>query len=252
KQIANAFPSDSAAIASCNALPDGVYSVNVILPNPGNIQEQAWVFPPANVFLKGNPTTGNILTNGTQQVSGNEITVLGDNAVNAINSIITGDVFSGWSADTANAANFTIVSPSSPNSVISIMGDGILTATFAAPAACTTVVNNQLLNFGTVALGQSTSTTQKSVNVKNTGTATANINLEGTSWQFGAASYLSQNTVWTSNDLGSTGKLSGTFVDTTEQAIHGSSNVVYFGTSVPLGTSTQGNYIQTITVEDSC
>ncbi len=113
-------------IATCTQA-SGSDSITI---SPGVASSQAlaaFVFPPYTVTLDDNPITGTITTNGNTYSNGNTIQVIGTNAITA-NPPATGNwVFNSWSVSNAN---LTLSSTTANPSTLTVMGNGIVTATW--------------------------------------------------------------------------------------------------------------------------
>ncbi|MEM0159838.1 MAG: PGF-pre-PGF domain-containing protein, partial [Candidatus Micrarchaeaceae archaeon] len=125
-QYENESTSGSVFIASCIES-----SGNSITINPGKAAEQAlaaFVFPPYSVTLDDNPISGTITTNGNTYSSGNVIQVIGTNTITANPSPSGSWAFNSWSV--SNSVNLSISSLTSNPATFTVMGDGIVTASW--------------------------------------------------------------------------------------------------------------------------
>ena len=117
-------------------------------PTPRNMIT-AIVFPPYQVFLTDNPATGNMITNGTQQVNGNMIQVIGSNTL--VPAPYGTNTFIAWQVDSANAAN-VIIAPmtgTTTNSV-TVMGQALITAFYSSYSTgiFAATISNQIADQG--------------------------------------------------------------------------------------------------------
>ena len=119
-----------AEVAYCTLSSSG--SVTVTASSPSSISAAAYEWPPATVTFDDNPSTGTILTNGVDEASGNTIQVFGTSTMNAIAPY--GYTFGSWSVDSADSSNVVISDPSSPNTLVTIEGNAIITANFKPPS----------------------------------------------------------------------------------------------------------------------
>jgi PGF-pre-PGF domain-containing protein len=120
-----------AVLQTCNALAPGAYTASITKKTTGTTGTYAiasYVFPPGNVLLLDSPATGNILTDGIQQVNGNTITVLGTNTIAPVAP--SGYYFSGFSVDSANSANIILSPLSGTTNSITVLGSAIITANY--------------------------------------------------------------------------------------------------------------------------
>ena len=134
-----------AEVAYCTLSSSG--SVTITASSPSSISAAAYEWSPATVTLDDNPSTGIILTNSVDEASGNTVQVLGTSTMNAIAPY--GYTFGSWSVDSADSSNVVISDPSSPNTLVTIEGNAILTANFKPPSVSLSYSN------GIVDAGQS-------------------------------------------------------------------------------------------------
>ena len=155
--ISNSYAGNysNAYVGTCQNQAAGSYTVNA---NDGNATTSfalaAYVFPPKNVILDDNPTTGTITTNGNTYTNGQTMQVIGTNTITA-NPPITGNwIFNSWSV--SNSLNLTIANTISSSTSLTVMGGGTVTAAWngiskfiesGLPSATTwNVVYNSVLN----------------------------------------------------------------------------------------------------------
>jgi len=119
---------ETAFIATCQNAASGSYTLSASLSYLGSAALAAYVFPPYNVVLNDNPTTATITTNGNTYASGSVMRVIGTNAITA-NKPTTGNwIFNSWIV--SNSLNLSIANTLAPSTSLTVMGNGIVTATW--------------------------------------------------------------------------------------------------------------------------
>jgi len=119
---------ETAFIATCQNAASGSYTLSASLSYLGSAALAAYVFPPYNVVLNDNPTTATITTNGNTYASGSVMQVIGTNAITA-NKPTTGNwIFNSWIV--SNSLNLSIANTLAPSTSLTVMGNGIVTATW--------------------------------------------------------------------------------------------------------------------------
>jgi len=131
-----------------------------------------------------------------------------------------------------------------------------ITAQVTVPAICTVSLSTNSIDFGSVAPGSDTGSTNQQVTVTNGGNTQAiNTTIKGDDWSDGGT-----NTFAVGNTEWSTGAFtygSGTSLTSSDAAISGgnlakgASLTLYFGAGVPSGQNS-ASYTQTITITMNC
>jgi PGF-pre-PGF domain-containing protein len=148
---------ETAFIATCQSVASGSYTLSVSVSSSGSVALAAYVFPPYNIILDDNPTTATITTNLITYSNGQVMYVIGTNSITA-NPPGTGNwVFNSWSV--SNTINLTLSSHTSNPATLTVMGNGIVTATWngitkffetGLPSGATwNVIYNGILNSST-------------------------------------------------------------------------------------------------------
>ena len=119
---------ETAYIATCQNAASGSYTFSADLSGSGSSALAAYVFSPSTVTLNDNPSTGTITTNGATYSNGQTMQVIGTNSITA-NPPATGNwVFNSW--EVSNSINLTIANTLNPSTSLTVMGNGIVTATW--------------------------------------------------------------------------------------------------------------------------
>lgn len=116
-----------AEVANCTLSSSG--SLDIVSVLPGSISAAAYEFPPYSVAFNDNPTTGNIVAGGVRYANGASNSIIGTGTVNAI-APGSGYVFGSWSASNSNV---TFGSATSQNTIFTVEGNSIVTATWNGP-----------------------------------------------------------------------------------------------------------------------
>jgi YVTN family beta-propeller protein len=146
KTIVNTVVGNSewVGVMTLNNLVAGTYGVNTLLiGRNGVIASAAYVFPAYGVTLNDIPGSGNILTNGFNQINTNVIQVIGTSSINAINTP-SGDEFAYWSTSASSASNLIISNTLAANTFLTVEGNGVLTATFNALPSLAPLANTPI------------------------------------------------------------------------------------------------------------
>ncbi|MEM0202144.1 MAG: hypothetical protein QXR73_03120, partial [Candidatus Micrarchaeaceae archaeon] len=118
----------SSAVFICNYMAAGSYTVSASTLSNSAWSAVAYVFPTYSVTLDDSPSTGTITTNGNTYSSGTVMQVIGTNAITA-NPPSSGNwLFSSWIV--SNSINLTVSSPTSNPTTLTVMGNGIITASW--------------------------------------------------------------------------------------------------------------------------
>ncbi|MEM3661642.1 MAG: PGF-pre-PGF domain-containing protein, partial [Candidatus Micrarchaeaceae archaeon] len=134
----------SAAIFVCNSIAAGSYTASATTTKASAWSAAAYIFPPYSVTLDDIPSTYTITTNGNTYSSGTVIQVIGTNTITA--NPPAGYEFSHWSV--SNIINLTLSSSIANPATLTVMGNGIVTATYAIP----TGIPSNILNYTPVTL----------------------------------------------------------------------------------------------------
>ncbi|MEM3572603.1 MAG: hypothetical protein QW530_02645, partial [Candidatus Micrarchaeaceae archaeon] len=118
----------SAAIFVCNSIAAGSYTASATTTKASAWSAAAYIFPPYSVTLDDSPSTGTITTNGNTYSSGNVIKVIGANIITANPPPSGSWSFVSWSV--SNSVNLSISSPTSNPATLTVMGNGIVTASW--------------------------------------------------------------------------------------------------------------------------
>jgi PGF-pre-PGF domain-containing protein len=124
--INNSDTFESAYVAACQDQPAGTYSVSTASSGPGSTALAAYVFSPYSVVLNDSPSSGEIYTDGSYQLSGNSIMAIGTSAINAIAP--SGYTFIMWQV--SNSLNATVANVLSQNTSIAVYGNVVVTAVY--------------------------------------------------------------------------------------------------------------------------
>jgi PGF-pre-PGF domain-containing protein len=128
QQYVNNAGHAGAAIITCNSVAAGSYTATASTASKSSLAAVAYVFPPYNVVLDDNPATATITTNGNTYSNGMVMQVIGTGPI-AANPPTTGNwIFNSWTA--SNTINLTIANTLSQSTSLTVMGNGIVTATW--------------------------------------------------------------------------------------------------------------------------
>ncbi len=161
KSVYEALQNASVWIANCIQGPStGNFVVTTTLGNTLKSHVAmvgvAYIFPPYTVTFNDLPSSGNIISNGITLNSGGSQTAIGLSTINAIQAPSGNYVFGGWTftAPTGGATsnfilygNTAVSNTLSANAYLSIMGNGIVTASWNS-IWVTLSVSNSLIDQG--------------------------------------------------------------------------------------------------------
>lgn len=144
----------SSIAAICTIAAAGSQTAGITVGTSTQSAMAAYVFPEYHVVLNDNPSTATIATNGNTYASGAAMNVIGTNTLTA-NPPTTGSyVFNGW---TVSNSNLTLSSSTVPTINLTVMGNGIVTASWNSVTSFTetglpsgskwNVTYNGVLNF---------------------------------------------------------------------------------------------------------
>lgn len=238
-------------IYTCNSLPATSQTTSVSTSSTSSISIVAYVFPPYSVTLDDNTSTGTITTGGNTYNTGSVINIIGTNTITANPS--ANFIFSNWQV--SNSANLILSSATSNPAILTVLGSGTLTANYNSlvSSSCTISLSPNVINFGKINPNSKTSVNY-GVTDSNSGNVGAYMLVYGGNWIQGSNQFGVSNTVWSSlNNIqySSANKLSSLVTNTLITVPSQSSNTIYFGLNIP-GAISSGNYLQTITIENSC
>ncbi len=196
----------------------------------------------AQMFLTTNPGDYNSEINRN---ASNSYTV-------ADNGNYLGFVGDAAGSSTTQYMNGLIIRSYPPNGVMPYYIDGNVTKV-SSQLTCTISLSPNVINFGSMNPSSSTQTTNAITDI-NTGNAAADLYVFGGNWINNTESFGISNTSY-STSFGTpfllSNKLSNTATNTLVIVTPGGSNTIYFGLNIPSGVKS-GNYVQTITIENSC
>ncbi len=146
-----------------------------------------------------------------------------------------------------------VTSTTANPATLTVMGNGIVTATFSSPSTCMISLSANAINFGLINPGTSSLTNNQIVDT-NSGNASAYMYVYGGNWISGPSSFGVSNTSWSPSSgitYAAASKLGPTAANTLISVASSSSNSIYFGLNIPAAQSA-GTYNQIITIENSC